>query len=197
MYKTIILSVFALLMLTILFLASNLKDSYKILPGSTSGELNVPRQADWNEFTPENNTFKALFPANPQFVKETVAVPGTDMKRLYEIYASENLQGSVYMVSVITYPPNYKVVNANELLNEVMEELVASSPDNHLLESRDAEFKKQPAVDFHMVNKDYDIEGKTFLLNKTVYVLTYVVKNTDFNRQDYQLFIDNFSVPGL
>jgi hypothetical protein len=192
MYKTIIMTIFAILMVVVLFLASNLKDAYKVLPGSTTDELKVVPYSDWNEFIPKTGLFKVRLPSTPQFANETVNIPGTDFKRLYEMYASEKINGAVFMVSVITYPPTFPITNNDELLHEVIDELVSSNPNNRLLETRDVEFQSHPNVDFHMVNKEYDIEGKAFLVDKTMYVLTYVVKNTDYDVKDYQYFLNSF-----
>ncbi|MBA2369411.1 MAG: hypothetical protein H0V82_10375 [Candidatus Protochlamydia sp.] len=194
MYKTIIMAIFAILMVVVIFLATNLKDAYKTLPGTITDELKIVPYSDWNEFTPKTGLFKVRLPSTPQFANETVNIPGTDLKRLYEMYAAEKINGAVFMVSVITYPPSFPITNNQELLHEVIDELVASNTNNRLLETRDGEFKSHPNVDFHMVNKEYDIEGKAFLVGKIMYVLTYVVKNTDYDTNDYQYFLNSFEL---
>lgn len=192
MYKTIIMGIFIAFMVGVIFLATNLKDAYKVLPGSTTPTMTIDPHASWRDFSPQSGGFKVLFPAVPQFAKEAVNIPNTDKKRRYEMYASETINGTVFMVSVITYPQDYDTVNKTQTVQSVVDELVASDPANHLLESRDAVFLGFPAVDFHMVNKEFDIEGKSFMNDKTVYVLTYVARNKDYNREDYDYFINSF-----
>lgn len=192
MYKTIIMGIFIALMVGVIFLATNLKDAYKVLPGSTTPILNADPHASWREFSPQSGSFKVLFPAVPQFAKEAVNIPNTDKKRRYEMYASETINGTVFMVSVITYPQDYDTTSKAQTIQSVIDELVASDPANHLLESRDTVFLDFPAMDFHMVNKEFDIEGKSFMNDKTVYVLTYVARNNDYDQKDYDYFINSF-----
>lgn len=186
------MGIFIVLMIGVIFLATNLKEAYKVLPGSTVPTLDIDPYASWREFSPESGSFQVLFPAVPQFAKEAVNIPNTDKKRRYEMYASETVNGTVFMVSVITYPQDYDTTNQTQTIESVIDELVVSDPANHLLESRQAVFLAFPAMDFHMVNKEFDIEGKSFMDGKTVYVLTYVARNNDYNREDYDHFIHSF-----
>ncbi|WP_075882489.1 hypothetical protein [Candidatus Protochlamydia sp. W-9] len=192
MYKNVIMSIFAILMVGVIFLAANMKDAYKVLPGPTQSEKIVSPYAEWREFTSESGDFKVLFPSMPQYAKEAVNVPNTDVKRRYAMYAAEKINGTVFMISVITYPQDFNTNNKNTIVRSVIDELIASDPANHLLEQRDAIFQEQSAIDFHLVNKEFDIEGKSFMIDKTVYVLTYVARNRDYDIADYKHFIESF-----
>ncbi|WP_068469411.1 hypothetical protein [Candidatus Protochlamydia phocaeensis] len=194
MYKTVIVTVFLAMMLAVLYLATHMKDAYKVLPGSSSTKMAVPPFADWRQFTPQSGKFKVDLPAVPQYAKEFVNIPNTDKKRRYEMFVSEKLNGSIFMINLITYPPDFAIVSANELLHSVIEELVTSNPNSRLVDITDTTFQTLPAINFKLLNQDYEIQGIAFLLNKTVYQLGYVAKKDDVDEMDYKHFIQSFDL---
>jgi hypothetical protein len=194
MYKTAVITIFLAFVIAVLYFATDMKNAYKILPGSTSGQLEVPPYVDWREFIPQSGKFKVDLPAVPQYAKEAVAIPNTDKKRRYEMYASEKLNGSIFMISLITYPSEFDTSNAKEMLHSVIDELVTSNPNGRLTEIRDTTFQTLPSIDFQLLNNDFHIQGKDFMINNTIYLLTYVSKKDEIDQKDYRHFIESFDL---
>jgi len=195
MYKSFILGVLFLVFLIVLFLASDMKNAYKILPGPTSGEMPNPGLfADWRLFEPASKDFKVDLPAIPQSAKQTVVIPNTDKKRRYEMYASEKMNGSLFMVNLITYPNDIDTSNHEEIIRGMMDELMLGNPDNHLANFEKTEFKNHEAFNFNIQNEQYDIQGKAFMVEKVLYLLFYASHQGNFNKADFQHFLDSFSL---
>lgn len=191
MFKGLIYLIFGILFLGILFLFFNMKNAYKVIPVTTSSEMKVPSFAAWREFVSKSNQFKVLLPAPPQYAKESVPIPNTNKFRRYEMYASEKTDGAVFMISLITYPKDM-VTDSFEMLHEIVQEMVTEKPNNSLEKNQDTFFEGFPAVDFTVLNKKYKVEGKTFLEESTIYLLTYVAPIENFNLEEYRHFIDSF-----
>lgn len=194
MSKNVVLAIFALLFIGVCAIAYNIKSAYKIIPMSTSSQMEIPAYADWREFTPQTKKFKVSLPAVPQAAHETVDIPNSDKKRFYEMYVSQKLNGAIFMVSLITYPPDYSISDPHALLKEVIDEMAKTNPNNHLDKLTDKQFLNQPAYEFNLTNSDFGVEGMAFLAGKTAYLLTYISKNSAFNEDEYKHFISTFQL---
>lgn len=195
MYKTFVISAFVVLMAAIILLGSDLKNAYKLLPGSTSPTMPAPPPyADWREFVARSGKFKVLLPAVPQYAKEAVDIPNMNKKRQYEMYVSEKINGTIFLISLITYPSDVDTSNTQEMLHGIVEEMMGSKPGNQLISEKAETFDHYPATDFSIRNKETNIQGKAFMINKTIYLLTYIAKKADFEEGEYQHFIDSFQL---
>lgn len=192
-----IVPIFAVLFVGILWMATDMKNSYKLLPIKTNSQLEVPPFADWREFVPKSEKFKVTFPAPPQYAKEAIEIPGTNLLRRYEMYVSEKLDGDVFMISLISYPEGYDISNSKQLLRELIEEMKISKPGNQIKKLNEKTFQKQEALEFNIANPKFGVEGVAFLLDRTVYLLTYVADTADFSMNEYEHFIHSFQLMGV
>ena len=133
-------------------------------------------------------------PAPPQSATESIAIPNTDKKRHYEMYVSEELNGSMYMVSLITYPDDKEISNSSEMLKDTIDEIVQGKPGNKIKKMEDTFFQSHKAIEFNIVNSKYNVEGVVFMLNRTVFLLSYIASDSNFNRKDYDHFIKSFKL---
>lgn len=191
--STIFLISFALLV-GVAYLGIQSQKDWKALSTTTAG-FSASEQnlfSDWKEFTPPSGSFKVLMPALPQYAKDSVAIPETDKKRRYEIFASEKIDGTLFMVSVITYPPDVDTTNTQNMLKGIVEELMHSKKDNRLKEINQNMHANYESLDFNFESKEFEIRGRVFMVDKTLYVLTYIVRKADFDQAEYKHFIDSF-----
>ena len=148
----------------------------------------------WQSFKPRSGLFKVMLPHPPQYAKDLVPIPGSDQMRRYDMYASEKIDGTLFLISVITYPTEAEASESAEILKQIVEELMRSKPDNHLSNKKESRFKSYPALDFTIANQGFRVEGKVFMVGKAVYVLSYITRKDGFNKAEFQHFIDSFEL---
>ena len=190
-----IIFVFILLIGGIYYLANKVKDAYKVPNVSENSIPSNPNTfTDWREFTPPSGRFEVQLPTTPQYAKDAVAIPNTNTKRRYEMFVSEKIDGTLFMISVITYPKEVDTSNAQEMLRGVTEELMHSNPLNRLINLENSSYQTHPAVDFDMLSPQFKVQGKALMDDKTIYVLSYAARKDDFDTSEYQHFIDSFVI---
>ncbi len=188
-----IVAVFILLIGGVYFLANKVKDNYKIPNVSESSIQSSPNTfEDWREFTPPSGRFEVQIPATPQYAKDAVAIPNTNTKRRYEMFASEKIDGTLFMISMITYPKEVDTSNTQEMLRGIVDELMHSNPLNRLINLENSSYQTHPAIDFDMISPQFKVQGKALIDDKTIYVLSYAARKDDFDTSEYQHFIDSF-----
>jgi hypothetical protein len=101
------------------------------------------------------------------------------------------------MVSLIQYPNEFDTSNAPELLDSVMKEMMAGNSNNRLSNQQKGLFLGNPSNDFAIQNNDVFIRSKTFLLGKTLYVLTLVDRNSPDLEPLFLKFVDSFQVTDM
>lgn len=195
--KTTLIIISLLLVAGVIFLASDIKDAYKVLPIGTP-DINPDQPFDftaWKDFSAKADKFKNKFPSTPQYAVDSVAIPGTDKKRLYEMYVAEKLDGAVFMVSIVSYPADFSTNNSQQMLHDAVDEMMQTKPNNRLKSIEDTQFQGYPAVDFNITKDDFNVKGKGVIVDKMLYLLTYVQKAADFNEAEYQHFFNEFHLP--
>jgi hypothetical protein len=131
---------------------------------------------DWKEFNPNNGKFTVFLPTLPQHASDAVPLPTGQGFIKYDMYLSQERDGTVFMISMIQYPNDFDTTNAQSLLDNVMKELMGGNVHNKLKTSQKGMFKEFPCIDFLIENNEILIRSKAFLVNKTLYVLTLIDK---------------------
>lgn len=194
MLTKLVVPILIIMLIAVLWMTHDVKDAYKILPMKTSETMDVPPFADWREFSAQSGKFKVMLPAPPQYAKEAVNIPGTDKLRRYEMYVSEKLDGDVLMISLITYPEGIDISDGKQLLNDLVTEMKNSKPGNEIKKLKTITYQGQSTLEFNIANPNFNVEGRTFLLDRTIYLLTYVAKTAEFSMSDYDYFIKTFQL---
>jgi hypothetical protein len=148
---------------------------------------------EWVEFVPQSKQFKVLLPSKPQYAKDLLPIQHSDQKKAYQVYASEKIDGSLFLVSIATYPENFQI-EKNDEVRGLIRELVNSKIDQQLNQISNSQFKEFEAIDFNISSQDYIAQGKAFMKDKNIYILSYVAQKNNFNLNDYHHFIDSFSI---
>ena len=173
-----------------------MKDSYMLLPLKEQQPTNLTafNFQDWHEFTAPSGNFKVLFPALPQHATENVDDPKTKEKRKYDMYVSQQDNGTIFMISRITFPDLGSKEESNEILKQIMNDMVASNPSNKLSMMQEGDYKGHPSIDFSIENGELTIDAKTFIVDDTLYILTRIVKSQNYTRDEFLFFVNSFEL---
>jgi hypothetical protein len=193
MNKSAKVLIFLLVVGGVLYLLLHSKEAYKLLTQNSSEHNSL---ADWKKFVPHSEKFEVFLPSTPQYMKEAEPLPHTDKKRFYEMYVSEKLDGTLFLISVMTYPIDLEVSPSSQTLQDVTYELVKTNPNNHLVNIKPNIYQSYEAIDFAVENPpgeaEFKVLGKAFIVNNTIYMLTYTAHKDNFDQQEYDYFVNSF-----
>jgi len=195
-YATLIVIV-ALILLSVLTLQFS-KDSYKILPIENSDPAKVDLEKynfqDWKEFAPPSGKFQVMLPTVPQQATENINDSETGETRHYDMYVSERLDGTIFMISLITFETAPSKQEAERLLEDMMNDMVNSNPSNALENKSFGEYQGSPSLDFTITNTDININAKTFMTGKKMVVLTRVAPSSQNDPTEFNFFVNSFEL---
>lgn len=189
--------VVALALLSVLTIRFS-QDYYKILPLENSDPAKIDLEKynfqDWKEFDAPNGKFQVMFPTIPQQATENIIDPKSGQNRNYDMYVSERLNGTIFMISLITFESNPDPYEQERLMTEMMDDMVSSNSKNELLSKSYGEFQGNPSLDYSISSVDASIDAKTFMVGNTMYVLTRVVPSTEKDPSEFNFFINSFEL---
>ncbi|ADI38439.1 putative uncharacterized protein [Waddlia chondrophila 2032/99] len=174
------------------------KDSYKILPLENSDPAKVDLEKynfqNWKEYHSPTEKFKVMLPTIPQQATENIKDPKTGENKNYDMYVSERLDGTIFMISLITFEkmPNHR--EAERLLGIMMDDMLRSNPSNKLDFKSFGIYHENPALDFAISNDNVNINAKTFMIGKTMYVLTRVSPSEQADPSEFNFFVNSFEL---
>lgn len=167
----------------------------RILTGTfqtSSQKAESDKFSTWEEFVPQSGLFKVRLPHAPQYAKDFIPISNSDKMRRYDMYASEDIDGTLFLISVITYPDVIEDSLTEDVLHQTIDELMKSNADNHLKRVEREIFNMQNALNFSIENRDFLVEGKLMTVGKRIFVLSYVSLAENFDLLEYQHFVDSF-----
>lgn len=156
----------------------------------------------WHEFK-ASDKFRVSMPTLPQHATEKQAahLTGTSQEgqagmvdRIYDMYVSEEANGTIFMISLITDAGNQKTKLDASILTHIMSEITAHSPSSKVNKMEMGKYKDFPAMDFSVTNADVNIDGKAFTDGNTLYVLTSVAKSQNYNPAEFDYFVRSFEL---
>ncbi|MFI0434611.1 MAG: hypothetical protein ACH350_02635 [Parachlamydiaceae bacterium] len=150
--------------------------------------------AAWKSFIPHSGLFQVSLPNLPHYGKDFLPIAGTEMKKRYDIYASEQVDGTLFLVSVVTYPPEYDVSLSEEILRKNIDELIHNKPDNRLVKIDRKIEGEHDSFLFVFENQEFEVEGKAIQDGHVVYLLTYTAKKDELDAPEFDHFIDSFKI---
>ncbi|MBA3815819.1 MAG: hypothetical protein H0X29_04730 [Parachlamydiaceae bacterium] len=171
------------------------KDSYKLLPINEKNPLKPTSNfQDWKVFSQTDGTFSALFPVLPQHVVDKIADPITKEARKYDMYAAADEQGTGFIISTITFPKKVDKQDAEVLLKNAVNDMLARNKENKLKKSTIGKFQDSDSLDFELENKEVTVAGKAILHNNILYVLSVADKINEFNVDELNFFMNSFHI---
>lgn len=184
-----ILTAFAVLF----FLGLNsIKESYKLLPISASSEGAPTQFSSWKDYKAPNMQFSIMLPTYPQNAKQTMTDPKTKAVRKYDMYVSEKDDGSLFMISLIQFPNSKET--PEYIQKSVVNDLLASNPQNQLKSMKVGEYKGKKTLDFSIVNNEMTVDGMAFSQGDTLYLLSAIFKNNAYHPEEFQYFLNSFDL---
>jgi len=148
----------------------------------------------WDTFTPVSGLFQVSLPSPPKYGNDSILIPGTEIKRRFDVYASEQVDGTLFLISMITYPLDYDVSSSSDILRQNINELVEHKKDNHLIGISEKTIEKRPSFDFIFENQEMKVEGVGVHDDHLVYMLSYISKRDDFDSEEFKHFVDSFKI---
>lgn len=149
---------------------------------------------DWKRFIPATGKFTAYLPTTPRYAIDIESIQNSDKKRWYEVYISEEINGTVYLINLITYPLDYKLNDPKVVLGNVVNDMISSNLNNRVVESKEDTFRGFPAKYFNFKNQSIEVKGEAFLSGNTVYLLTYTALADDFDTKEFEQFLNSFEL---
>ena len=192
MGRVLLLVFFVILGLASYFVVVTYQDTYRVLPGDLSEPEAVDIFREWRLFTPENGTFAVLLPLMPNMTEDRVEDPSTREMRLYDIYVSEKSNGTIFVVNTIQYPDRRP--EDAELLQEVTAELLRMFPQSKLVDEKRKEYLGREAIEVEVENPKAKLLGKAFIVDNTLYLLSYMADRRYYDQEEYQYFLDSFRI---
>ncbi len=189
----LILVLFATISIILIFLGITfLKDSYKLLPLAASKEGATSQFSSWRDYTSPSGGFSVMVPAFPQNATQTTRDPKTKQVRKYDMYVSEKSDGTLFMISLIKFPESKE---APEILQKsVVNDLLAANPTNQLKTMKVGELKGNKTLDFSIENGEMTIEGRTFTIGDTLYMISAIFRNSSYNPEEFNYFVSSFDL---
>lgn len=174
------------------------KDYYKILPLQNSDPAKIDLEKynfqDWKEFDSPNGRFQVMLPTIPQQATENIKNPKTGETRKYDMYVSERLNGTIFMISLITFENHFTPEKRELLLTEMMDDMVNSNPKNELLSKAYGEYLGNRSLDYTISSVDVNIEAKTFMVDNTMYILSRVTPSSENDPSEFNFFVNSFEL---
>jgi hypothetical protein len=138
----------------------------------------------WVDYKSPDGTYKVFLPVVPQTATEDVNA------RIYQMAVSQAQEGTVYMVSSISFPEKIDL----KILTVLMDEMTSNKPDNTVSMTEDGSYKGNPTLSFQINGKEKIINVKEILVGQTVYMLSRI---TDLKKKDeeaYSYFLNSFEL---
>lgn len=153
-----------------------------------------PKYTDWQTYTPKTGNFVALFPTEPRQTTQYSRSVVDGQMRLYKLYASTQMDSSVFLVQEINFPEKMPSGQDDKLLNNVIADMLASNPNNELMDSEPTLYQGLPGIKFSIENQTDSILGITFIAQGRLYVLTRVSTKEHKDVEDFAHFVENFKL---
>ncbi|MBB65104.1 MAG: hypothetical protein CMO81_08575 [Waddliaceae bacterium] len=148
----------------------------------------------WREYNSTDGGFRVEFPAFPQHVKEYYALADTGLLLEYDVYVVEEEDGTIYMMSLITYPQEIDTSDTTAILHGLKEEMMQSNETNALQSEEQTQYKGVDALNFVIQNQEADINSRALMNDHTLYLLSVIDRKNQFQRDDYMHFVNSFEL---
>ena len=196
MQKTLAWIAFFVIALMVFIVIYFAKDASKVLPDMPSTPVLNQKPSEgkaWMEFSAPGK-FKVMFPSLPTHAWESITDPATKETKKYDIYMDEKGNGTIFMVTTIQFSDAIKSKGDDNILKEMLNDVLNVNPKNHLQNMKDSTFKNKKSIEFSIHNEDIKVEGREFVNDNTLYVLTSIAKGQNFSEEEAKRFFDSFEL---
>ena len=157
--------------------------------------LDIFEFQNWRDYSSPNGKFKVKLPTFPQQATENINDKNTGETRNYEMYVAEKQDGTIFMISLITFQNFAETFfEKDKLMRTIMNDMMESNPNNELHSVETGKYKEFDSLDFSFGNAEMNIDAKTFIVDDTLYVLTRIVKSQESDHNEFNFFINSFDI---
>ncbi len=164
-------------------------DSRVEMQGNGQAELQLEK---WHEFTAPSEKFRVLVPSLPQHATEKLEDPQTKEPRQYDMYVSEKDDGSIFMISIITMLDKTQGKVDEGVVSKIIHDMTKASPESKLKAMNMGKYGEHQAIDFSIEGARVNIDGKAFMVENTLYILTAAAQPKYYNRKEVDFFLNSF-----
>lgn len=177
------------------FFQGALNYTYNFLPAALSSKFSKSSFEGWKVYKSEDGTFEAKFPTSVRHSSGSEPISKGPEKKLINTYLSEEPNGSIFMVSILTFPTETKDSKEyNARLNEAMTRLQKANPQNIVWGINYDQFLDVSDLTFGIENPEQMMINKVFIKGKDLYLLSYTSKKDLFDQANFQYFLDSFKL---
>lgn len=146
----------------------------------------------WHHYASPKGDFHVMFPNMPHHANEMKTESQNQEKKEYEVFVSSKEDGTLFSIYLITFPDKKTLEKDKDFLVGIIKDMLSSNPKNVIKDLKTAPYRGIDTVDFKVLNDDTAIDGKAFVKNNTVYVLSATAKNSNRNQEEIDYFIGSF-----
>jgi len=199
------------LLFIVLFILISLYLIFRSLPfGGEKEAANTPLEDDtllsstvstipslyehWKPFNSQEHSFLVKFPADVDSQTFTVLDPRSKEKQYYDIFASQELDSTIYVINVIQFPPGKNPKNDPYLIEYKIQDIIANGRNSHLVSSKKTSLFDQDTTEFVIEGENYRIRGAMFVFEDKLYLLSMTASKKDDSKKDWDYFVKSFSI---
>jgi hypothetical protein len=128
----------------------------------------------------------------PHHATEMKAEKPEQEKKEYNLFVSSKEDGTLFSIYLITFPDKKILERDKDFLMGFIKEMLNSNPNNIIKDLKATPYRGMDTVDFKVQNEDTTIDGKAFIKENTVYVLSTTAKNVNRSQNEIDYFIGSF-----
>ena len=147
---------------------------------------------EWHEFTAPSGQFKVLLPALPQHAADVFNDPKTKKMHKYNMYFSKKENGSIFMISLITFLDQTSQKNDKQLLIDVVQNMLVIDSTKKVVSMKDGKYLDYQSLDFSIENGTAKLNGRAFFIDNTLFILSSVSEIENYSNTEFEFFINSF-----
>jgi hypothetical protein len=154
--------------------------------------------SDWKEYSYPESFFHVSFPDSPEFKRQDLPFPGTNVIITQLTYSAHDKSGSVYSVVFNIYPKEIENIPIERRLKGSLD-YILSIPGTSLLENNPSKIDTFTASDCTFINnsipdKPFMIRIKTVSMSRYAFMLSVIDNKEDFSQAKANKFFLSFSL---
>jgi hypothetical protein len=163
-----------------------------IAAGGSQSENN--RHKDWTKVYSFQGKCNAMFPRNPDHVKQNMEMKGESSDLEYDVYVADLERRSVFMVLIAKYPGEVKEEYAVGSLEHFLNTILVQNPNNQLVFANLVHVQGFQGMDFFIRTNDVYFKGRVLLAKNYLYLLAMECEKQNYQDEHYQFFIQSFEL---
>jgi hypothetical protein len=148
----------------------------------------------WKSFHNEEHGFRVQFPTNVDEQSFGILDPRMHQKQFYEIFSSQELNSTVYVVNIISFPPGFSPEKSIGLVQNKINDIVATGRKSRLVESKTTQLFGENTTEFEIEGENYTIFGAAFIHEGKLYLLSVTSLKENTSQADWEFFVRSFKL---